>query len=139
MSADEVAEVAVQDCVMRRDGRGPWGALGEGLDNEECFALGGDDDSVLSAMRSLAAEFFADFAIDFGGDEDAATGFGREICQAREAAGVVGFGEGEATQGGLMYDLRGPANRGRCEIEPSRRYVAAAVIGIFTGVAGDVG
>jgi hypothetical protein len=32
-------------------------------------------------MRSLAAEFFADFAVNFGGDEDAAAGFGREIRQ----------------------------------------------------------
>jgi hypothetical protein len=55
MNADEVVEVTVQDGIVRPDECGPRGGLHEYLDNEECFARGGDDDSVLSAVRSLAA------------------------------------------------------------------------------------
>jgi len=139
MDANEVVEMAVKVGIVRRDGRGPWGGLHECLDNEDCFARGGDNDSVLSAVRSLAAEFFADFTIDFRGDEDAAAGFRWEIGQAGEAAGVVGFGEGEATNGRFMDAFRGAADGGGREIEPRRRKIAASVVVVFAGVAGDVG
>ena len=139
VNSDKAIEVAVEVCIVRRSGSGPRGALHECSDNEECFARGGDDDSVLSAVRSLAAEFFADFAVNFGGDEDAAAGFGREIRQTGKPAGVVRFGEGQTAEDDFMNAFRGVADAGGREVDPCGGEVAAAVIGVFAGIAGDVG
>ena len=139
MGADEVVEMAVKVGVVRRDGCGPWGALHECLDNEDCFAPSGDRDAIRRAVGSLAAEFFADFTVNFSGDENATAGFGRKIGESGKPAGVVRFGEGQAAKGGFMDAFRGVADAGGREVDPCGGEVAAAVIGVFAGVAGDVG
>jgi hypothetical protein len=87
----------------------------------------------------LAAEFFADFTVNFSGDENATAGFRREIGKSGEPAGVIGLGEGETTKSGLMDTFRCAADGSGRKIEPRGGEVAAVMVGIFAGVAGDVG
>jgi hypothetical protein len=125
--------------LVRRSGGGPWWAGQIGSADEKGFAPCGDDDAIGGAARAAAAEFESDFAVDFCGDEDAAAGFGRKIREAREAAGVVGFGEGEGAERGLVGVFVVDEEGCGWKIDPGGGEIAALVPGIFTGVAGDVG
>jgi hypothetical protein len=87
----------------------------------------------------LAAELFADFTVNFSGDENATAGFRREIGKSGESAGVIWLGEGETAERRLMDTFRCTAAGSGWKIEPRRGEVAAPVVGIFAGVAGDVG
>jgi hypothetical protein len=117
----------------------PRGGSGEGASDECGFAPSGDYYAIRGAVRSLAPEFFADFAVDFRGDEDAAAGFGREVNESGEAAGVVGFGEGETAERGFVDAFRSTADGSGWKIEPCRWDIASVMVGVLAGVAGDVG
>ena len=58
--------------MVRWDGRGPWAALHERLEDEEGFAVGEHSNTFAGPAGALAAQLHADLAVDFGGDEDAA-------------------------------------------------------------------
>ena len=73
MHPHEAVEMVVKCCVVRRDGRGPWRGREESLGNEGGLAPNGDNDTIGGAVGALPSEFLADFAVDFGGDEDAAS------------------------------------------------------------------
>ena len=73
MHPHEAVEMVVKCCVVRRDGRGPWRGREESLGNEGGLAPNGDNDTIGGAVGALPSEFFADFAVDLGGDEDAAS------------------------------------------------------------------
>ena len=73
MHPHEAVEMVVKCCVVRRDGRGPWRRGEESLGNEGGLAPNGNDDTIGGAVGALPSEFLADFAVDFGGDEDAAS------------------------------------------------------------------
>lgn len=102
MNANKSAEVVVEVGIMPQLRRAPRGELEECLDDKGSFAPRRNYDTVRWAVRALAAEFLADFAVNFGSDEDAAPRFLREIGKAGEAAGVVRLGQGEAAEGGLV-------------------------------------
>jgi hypothetical protein len=73
MHPHEAVEVVVKYCVVRWDRSGPWRRGEESLGNEGGLAPNGDDDPIDGAVGALPSEFLADFAVDFGGDEDASS------------------------------------------------------------------
>jgi hypothetical protein len=139
LDADQSVEMAVEAGIVRRHGSGPRRVLAECLRYQFGFAPSGDRGAIRRAVWSLAAEFFADLTVNFGGDEDATAGFRREIDKSGEPAGVIGLGEGETTKSGLMDTFRRTANGSGWKIEPRGGDVTAVMVRIFAGVASDVG
>jgi hypothetical protein len=139
VDTDQSVEMVVETGIVRRDGIRPRRALPECLRYQFGFAPSGDRDAIRRAVGSLAAEFFADFTVNFGGDENATAGFRREIGKSGEPAGVIGLGEGETTKSGLMDTFRCAADGSGRKIEPRGGNVTAVMVCIFAGVASDVG